>query len=138
MKRFFSVFIIWALSCTSVSAADATGTMTSGFLLEGLVGLLIVLGLMAGTFWFIKRFQSSRMMPGIKMKVVGGMVIGSRERIMVVEIAEQWLVIGVTPMQINILTTMPRQDDPNQWMSEGNAKSFSEYLKRTVTRNHDA
>ena len=138
MIRFSSTFAILTLVGTSVFAANATGVMTSGFLLEGLVGLLIVLGVMIAVFWGIKRFQSSRMMPGVKMKIVGGMTIGSKERIMIVEIAEQWLVIGVTPMQINILTTMPRQGDFNQSVHEGDPKSFADYLKKPFAKNHDA
>lgn len=37
------------------------------------------------------------------MKVVGGVALGPRERIVLLEIGDEWLVIGIVPGQIRTL-----------------------------------
>ena len=43
------------------------------------------------------------------MKVVSSTSVGQRERVVVVEVAGQWLVLGVTPQNIHTLHTLPAQ-----------------------------
>jgi flagellar protein FliO/FliZ len=40
--------------------------------------------------------------------VVGGVMLGPRERLVVVEVGDTWLLLGVGGGQVNILHTLPR------------------------------
>ena len=40
------------------------------------------------------------------MRLAGGIALGPRERIAVVEVGGRWLVVGVTGQSINLLTTL--------------------------------
>lgn len=40
------------------------------------------------------------------VQLVGGMSLGPRERIAVVEVGGKWLVLGVTAQSVNVLTTL--------------------------------
>ena len=42
------------------------------------------------------------------MKIVGGVALGPRERIVLVEVGETWLVIGIVPGQIRTLHQLPK------------------------------
>ncbi|MGH8809782.1 MAG: FliO/MopB family protein, partial [Noviherbaspirillum sp.] len=69
------------------------------------------------------------------VKVIGGVNVGSRERILVVEVAEQWIVVGVAPGRVNTLSTLPRQEiaAPD---SAPAAKNFSTWLKQTIEQRN--
>lgn len=138
MYRFLTVFFILS---TSFSAAYAQVESTAkpvappvsmtGYLLQGIFGLLVVLGLMWGAWWLLRRTGFNRSMSGVKMKVVGGISIGTRERVMVVEVGEHWLILGVTPNQINTLATMPKRELPEG--AEGAASpNFADWLKKVM------
>lgn len=72
----------------------------SSGILKMLLGLAIVLAVMALITWFLKR-----MMPGVGSKqslvrIVGAVSVGARERVVVVEVAGRWIVVGVAPGQV--------------------------------------
>jgi flagellar protein FliO/FliZ len=81
-------------------AADAAISPTGG-VLKMVMGLAVVLAVMALITWVLKR-----MMPGAGgqqsvVRIVGGVSVGSRERVVVVEVADRWIVVGVAPGQVN-------------------------------------
>ena len=92
MLRFLTALLIF---CTSLSTAYAQVQTTvkptaepvsmTGYLLQGIFGLLVVLGLMYGAWWILRRTGFNRDNTGVNMKVVGGISIGNRERVMIVE-----------------------------------------------------
>jgi len=94
----------------SLPAATASGPASAGSLLQVLFGLVLVLALMAACAWLLRRFGASRSLGGAPLRIVGGVSVGTRERVMVVEVADQWIVVGVTPGRISALSTMPKQD----------------------------
>jgi len=98
-------------------------------------GLLVVLGLLAGALYFLKRMGGGRFAPGSVVKIVGGVSVGNRERVMVVEVADQWIVIGVAPGQVSTLASMPRQDQPAAQAANG-APNFSAWLKQTIEKRN--
>jgi flagellar biogenesis protein FliO len=46
----------------------------------------------------------------VPLRVVGGLMIGTRERIVLVEIGDTWIVVGLVPGQIRTLHTLPKGD----------------------------
>jgi flagellar protein FliO/FliZ len=74
------------------------------------------------------------------LRVVGALNIGARERIMVVEVGDQWIVVGASPGRINTLATMPRQEGVEGGaVHAGHAQpagSFSDWLKNTIDKRN--
>ena len=112
-----------------------TAPSSAGSLLQVVFGLLVVLGLLAGALWFLKRMGGGRFAPGSVVKIVGGVSVGNRERVMVVEVADQWIVIGVAPGQVSTLASMPRQEQPAAQAAPG-APNFSAWLKQTIEKRN--
>ncbi len=122
------------LSAT-VSAAETAGTSPSAGLLQIFLGLVAVLSLMGFAAWFFKKLGPVTSGNKVAVKIVGGVNVGNRERIMVVEVADQWIVVGITATQINTLSTMPKQDIPATGTpSDMPEKQFSTWLKRTLDK----
>jgi flagellar protein FliO/FliZ len=66
------------------------------------LGLAVVLAVMALITWGLKRVMPS--VGGNKqsaIRVIGGVSVGSRERVVVLEVAGRWLVVGVAAGQVN-------------------------------------
>jgi flagellar protein FliO/FliZ len=116
------------------SAATASA---SGFF-QVLLGLLVVLALLAAIAWLLKRFNVSRIAGNAPVKIVGGVSVGNRERVVVVEVAGQWIVVGVAPGQVNALSTLPRAENappaaPGQQQA---GDSFAVWLKQKIDKRN--
>lgn len=125
-----------ACACAVAQAADQSSVASAGSLFQVLLGLAVVLGLMAGAAWILKRLGVAKAVAGAPVRIVGGVSVGSRERIVVVEVAEQWIVVGVAPGRVNPLSTMPRQEitSAQQMQTPAATDNFSAWLRRTIEK----
>ena len=108
-----SVPAIWLLSVVPVMAepatpkAELTGAIRAPDTLSTLVslglGLLAVIAIIYGCAWLIRRMNGLTGMNNSAIKVVSVMALGSRERIAVVDVAGQQLLLGITPSTIRTL-----------------------------------
>jgi flagellar protein FliO/FliZ len=119
-------------------AQSAPSAPAAGSLLQTIVSLLFVLALLVGLAWAMKRFGPRAMGGGANMRVVGALSLGGRERIMVVEVADQWIVVGAAPGRVNVLTTMPRQEgvEAPAPMAAGLPSGFADWLKQTIDKRN--
>ena len=120
--------------------ATMAPTSSAGSLLQTILALMFVLALLIGLAWFMKRYGPKVMGGNNKMRVISSLNLGGRERIVLVEVADQWIVVGASPGRINALATMPRQEgDLPQLATAQNgpaAANFSEWLKQTIEKRN--
>ena len=57
--------------------------------------------------WVLRRLQVGGVAGGGQMKVVAGLALGPRERVLVVDVGGTQLLLGVTPTQITRLHEFP-------------------------------
>jgi len=111
--------------------------MSAGSMLQFALGLAIVLGLIVAAGWFMKRFSIGPSASGL-VRVVAGAAVGQRERVVVVEIGETWMVLGVAPGRVNTLHTMPRGEvaaaGTQQTPAALNPAAFAGWLKETMEK----
>jgi flagellar protein FliO/FliZ len=110
-------------------------------LLQTIFALLLVLGLLIGLAWLLKRYGPKQGGGLANLRVVGALNIGGRERIMVVEVGDQWIVVGAAPGRVNALHTMPRQDvdlGAGTGAAHGGipATRFADWLKNTMDKRN--
>lgn len=80
----------------------------TGHLLQTTLGLLFVLVLLMGLVWLLKRMGiGNQQRRGGFYKVLATSALGPREKIVLVEIGDTWLVLGMTSNSINTLHSMP-------------------------------
>ena len=115
-------------------------TSSAGSLLQTIFALAFVLALLIGLAWFMKRYGPKVMGGNNKMRVVSSLNLGGRERIVLVEVADQWIVVGASPGRINALATMPRQEGELPQLATAQngpaAANFSEWLKQTIEKRN--
>lgn len=76
-------------------------------LLQVVFGLAVVLAAIVGTGWLLRRLGPVQGGGGV-LRVVGGVMVGPRERIVLVEVGEEWLVLGVASGGVRLLHRLPR------------------------------
>jgi flagellar protein FliO/FliZ len=110
--------------------------MSAGSMLQFALGLAMVLGLIVAAGWFAKRFSIGPAASGL-VKVVAGAAVGQRERVVVVEVGDVWMVVGVAPGRVNALHTMPRGTVNAQALVAqplGAPTGFAGWLKQTMEK----
>ncbi len=89
-------------------AADAvTGATGAGALAQAGLGLFAIIALILGLAWLARRAGLVRHVQGGLMKVVGSTSLGARQRLLLVEVGDTWLVLGVSAGEIRTLHTLP-------------------------------
>ena len=124
----------------TVQAPPFSPGPSAGSLVQTIFALTLVLGLLFALAWVMKRYGPKMQGGSAGMRVVGALNLGGRERIMVVEIGNQWIVVGASPGRINALATMPKQEGAPIQASLAQhtppASSFAEWLKQTIDKRN--
>jgi flagellar protein FliO/FliZ len=150
MAVFSKAAALWLASAAlaqaqTVAAPAQQAVATSaaaGSLLQTIFALTLVLGLLGGLAWFMKRFGPKSHVGTVPVRLIGALSLGGRERIMVVEVGNQWIVVGAAPGRVNALATMPAQGAvPGQEGStlaehQPPAASFGDWLKQTIDKRN--
>ncbi len=115
-------------------------TASSGSLLQTIFALMFVLALLIALAWAMKRYGPKALGGNSKMRVISSLNLGGRERIVLIEVADQWIVVGASPGRINALATLPRQEGDLPTLSSTQngpaAANFSEWLKQTIEKRN--
>ncbi|HEX4857036.1 MAG TPA: flagellar biosynthetic protein FliO [Limnobacter sp.] len=105
----------------------------TGHLLQTTLGLLFVLVLLFALMWLLKRMGiTNNHRRGGFYKVLATSALGPREKIILVEIGDTWLVLGLTSNSINTLHSMPAGSIELDQASNP-AASFAKMLERVKT-----
>lgn len=101
-------------------------------------GLFLVLAIIVGGAWLIKRFALISTTAAGVVKVVAVAGVGQRERVVVVEIDNTWLVLGVAPGRVNKLHAMHKPSADTAGMAPDNppAETFAAQLNQSVQKEN--
>lgn len=98
-----------ALAALPVVASPPPPPPAGGGMLQAVMGLVVVVGLIFLLAWAARRIGLQRLTGSGVVKVISSAALGTRERVVVVEVAGTWLVLGVSASQVNTLHTLPAQ-----------------------------
>lgn len=96
-----------ASTCALASEGSVQGS-SIGALIQALLGLAVVLGLMFVFFWILRRFGPVNAGAQGVVKIVGGVMLGPRERLVVVEVEDTWVLVGVAAGHVSTLHTLAK------------------------------
>lgn len=130
-----SPYPVHAAQQASQASPAMASSLTFGAMLQVLFGLFLVLAAVVAAAWLLRRFSPGQIGAGGSIKVVGGVAVGAKERLVLVEIGETWLVLGVAPGQVNALHTMPKPEKPEMPpvpSAPGGVNPFASWLKQAM------
>lgn len=100
-----------------------------------LFGLTLIIAILFLGAYLLRRLNGGRSFGSSgPLRVVGGLMISARERIVLVEVGDSWIVIGIVPGQINTLHTLPKGEIPPPRSAE---KPFAQWLKQISERKNE-
>jgi flagellar protein FliO/FliZ len=90
-------------------AAPVAGTVNGGMagqLLQLVLGLLLVIGLIFVLAWLMRRVQRAGPAGNQVIKLVGSRALGTRDRLVLVQVGNEQVLLGVSPGSITALHVM--------------------------------
>lgn len=128
-------FLLFSLPFSTLAAEAATPAISAGTYLQATLALALIVALLLGLAWLARKVSGSKGFGQGGMKVIGGVALGPRERIVLLEVGDEWLVIGVVPGQIRTLHRMIKGDDmPADTLPVAGEKPFTQWLQSVTER----
>ena len=133
----FAVFavhhVFLSQSAWAQQAPNLPGSSPFYSLLQVLFALAVVLGVIGLFAWLLRRMSQGQRFGGGLLKIRGGVMLGPKERVVLLEVADTWIVVGVGAGQVSALHSMPRpagdQTIPSDVAPSG---AFSSWLHRAM------
>lgn len=135
-------WLFWGLLSYSLQAVAATDDATpvgassslepSQYLGQISLSLIFILLIIFAAAWLLKRFGRINGVAGEQMKVLGVMTLGQRERVVLMSVGKQQLLIGVTASRVSLLYEL---DEPVEVESEKPVSTaFAARLQEAMNR----
>lgn len=130
MRPFFLLFL--TLPSLALANEGSSPGVSSGSFLQAMLGLSLIIALLFLFAFLARKFLGGKGFGQGGMKLLGGIALGPRERIVLVEAGDQWLVVGIVPGQIRTLHTMPRGELSKD--TQPDLPPFSHWMKQMMDR----
>lgn len=131
---------ICAAAPESGMSRQAAGTVAPADMVQWGMGLVLVLALFFACIWMMRKLHGLSAGGTDRLRVVGGLSLGMREKVVVLEVGKKQLVLGVTPGRIETLLVLDesdylKRDQERTLRAEG---AFAEKLMRVMRGPSDA
>jgi len=83
------------LPLPALAAETAAPGISSGTYVQATLALIFIVGLLFLATWAARKVSGGKRFGQGNMRVISGIALGPKERIVLVEVEEQWLVIGI-------------------------------------------
>jgi flagellar protein FliO/FliZ len=115
------------LSATVQSSGEIAGMITS--MVSSLLLIVVLIWLLA---WLARKVHNAQAPVGGAMRLLGGLAVGQRERVVLIQVGERQLLLGVAPGRVEMLYAL---EEPLPVSGEGEtAQQFSRHLAALIAR----
>ena len=129
---------LFCCSPAALAAAEPAGVDVSS-LVRLIVGLLAVIVAILVLAWLMRRMGSIGGHGGGQLRVLGGLAVGQRERVGLIQVGDKQLLIGVAPGRVQTLHVLeePLAEDGigSGTRPAPGGNSFAERLRRVMQQS---
>jgi flagellar protein FliO/FliZ len=144
LSRYLLLFIMTVPPLQAVAETGKPGylpppaVISTESTLQMMGGLLLILALIGGITWLLRRFSLIPATSAGIVKVIAATGVGQRERVVVVEIDGTWLVLGVAPGRVSKLHAMakPAAETSDPILQGSSAVVFAEQLNQSIKKEN--
>lgn len=106
--KLFSLFFVMVTQASWVVAAEkqswsALSPLESEMIFKMFFSLTLVLLIVLAIAWLVRRMQSIKWVGNSNMKVLATLPLGATERLMIVQVGQMYLLLGVSPSGVQSL-----------------------------------
>lgn len=146
-----TIFCYWSVA---VFAADAPATQATeqaqamgdpaAVIGQVVMGLVFVTGLIFALGWAVKRLGLTGLSGHKNMRVVSSLAVGGRERVVLIDVAGEKILLGISPGRVNYLQSIhadfetsldPSSSDANR--ITGQASSHNAATTNPISKNEN-
>lgn len=104
----------------------------AGYLLQLVIGLVVVLAGIAVLTWLMRRVTRFQSAAGDRLRVLGGLSVGTRERVVLIQAGEEQLLIGVASGQVRMLHALKQPLPPPSPRAPAPGAGFAKRLAQAL------
>ena len=108
------VFPFATLAMAAEGGAERFNPMSTQTLLETSGGLLLILLLIFAGAWLFRRYAHLPMAGKRPVNILGGVSVGPRERVVLLQVEDTRLLVGVAPGQVRTLHVLGREEPQDE------------------------
>lgn len=128
---------VWAVPGADNGAKEMPANpMAASSLAQLLLGLLLVLALIGVSAWLLRRFNRYQSAAGRDLRILGGLSMGTRERVVLIQVGKQQLLLGVAPGRVQTLHVLA--DPVSEDIGSNTGGGFAERLQSVMRRGGPA
>ena len=94
------------LSTSTLSNPALSNPMSSSYLIQLILGLVVVILCVVALAWFAKKMNKFNSSSDESIKIISAISMGTREKVVLLQVGEEQLLVGVSPGNINKLHTL--------------------------------
>lgn len=130
-------FILLLLPLTAAASESPPPGVGFGSYVQAGLSLALIVGLLAGAAWLARKVTGGKGFGQGGMRVIGGVALGPRERIVLLEVGDEWLVIGIVPGQIRTLHRLAKGDLSAEVGKADADRPFAQWLQHISERRRN-
>ncbi len=101
--------------------------------LKMVIGLIVVLVVIFVVAWLAKNYMGFSPSSNASLKSIAGVSVGQKERVVLLQVSDRQILVGVSPGSVNMLYVLDRESEVD--VSGGTDKKiFAEKLKTSLGR----
>jgi flagellar protein FliO/FliZ len=136
-RRLGALLLLAPIAALAAEAPPPPPGVSFATMMQTVAGLALILGLFVGAAWLLRKVNGGKafMASNGPLQILSSLTVGARERIILVEVENTWLIVGVAPGQIRTLHTLPKGSLPVETAESG---QFGQWLKQFREQRNDA
>jgi flagellar protein FliO/FliZ len=128
------LFLLAVPRALSAGTTPADSPLPATGFLQVLVALGLVLAAIAAFAWLLRRLTPGSIGTRGSLRIVGGAMVGPKERVVLIEIGDTWLLLGVAASNVSLLHTLPKPPQSAAKEGEPAAAGFSGALLEALAQ----
>ena len=120
-------------SAIKTSQSLKADPMSGSYLLQLVIGLIIVVLCIIALAWLARKVNRFQVVADSALKVLGGLSMGARDRVVLLQVGDEQILLGVSPGKINTLHVLAKPITTQEKPSDGpDSQSFSDKMKMAM------
>ena len=143
---FFALIVPFSILANeaSVEIQKVPDVMGVGNILQIVAGLSVVIIMILGAGWMMKRYGGLSGISNDNLKVIAGITVGQREKIIVVQAGDVQVLVGISPGNIRTLHVLENNLcnenslKAKELSTDSSSKGFINHLKQQVEKREES